>query len=116
MTRTTPELAPPPNFRTTPTGGRLELSHDLTCNRHHIQGGSSVKSGCEPGAPRPQSCDLTTAEDKRRPIQGKAEESDKKVETGGVSRWVPSTIPDKRGGHLRLLSGRGGRSDSLISR
>ncbi|GBO23007.1 hypothetical protein AVEN_19517-1, partial [Araneus ventricosus] len=55
-------------------------------------------------------------EDKRRPIQGKAEESDKKVETGGVSRWVPSTIPDKRGGHLRLLSGRGGRSDSLISR
>ncbi|GBM66348.1 hypothetical protein AVEN_227814-1 [Araneus ventricosus] len=34
MTRTTPELAPPlPNFRTTPTGGRLTPKYDLTCNR-----------------------------------------------------------------------------------
>ncbi|GBN68560.1 hypothetical protein AVEN_114854-1 [Araneus ventricosus] len=34
MTRTTAELAPPsPSFRTTPAGGRLAVTYDLTCNR-----------------------------------------------------------------------------------
>ncbi|GBM68952.1 hypothetical protein AVEN_24358-1 [Araneus ventricosus] len=34
MTRTTPEMAPPsPNFRSTPTGGRLATTYDLACNR-----------------------------------------------------------------------------------
>ncbi|GBM26369.1 hypothetical protein AVEN_253678-1, partial [Araneus ventricosus] len=32
----TPELAGlSPSFLTTPTGGRLATSHDLTCNRPH---------------------------------------------------------------------------------
>ncbi|GBM17210.1 hypothetical protein AVEN_6702-1 [Araneus ventricosus] len=38
MTRTTPELAPPsPNFRATPTGGRLATTYDLACNRPHTR-------------------------------------------------------------------------------
>ncbi|GBL73672.1 hypothetical protein AVEN_230670-1 [Araneus ventricosus] len=38
MTRTTPELAPPsPNFRATPTGGRLATTCDLACNRPHTR-------------------------------------------------------------------------------
>ncbi|GBM14214.1 hypothetical protein AVEN_167301-1 [Araneus ventricosus] len=59
MTRTTPELTPPPSFRTTPMVERLPprmvwgatgLIHD----------GSSVESGFEPGIRGPQSRDLTT--------------------------------------------------------
>ncbi|GBN01074.1 hypothetical protein AVEN_3627-1 [Araneus ventricosus] len=50
MTRTTPDLTPPsPNFRTTPTGGRLATTYDLRCNRL-LQDGSSVELGIEPGA------------------------------------------------------------------
>ncbi|GBN16483.1 hypothetical protein AVEN_12156-1 [Araneus ventricosus] len=38
MTRTTPELAPPsPNFRATPTGGRVATTYDLACNRPHTR-------------------------------------------------------------------------------
>ncbi|GBL81128.1 hypothetical protein AVEN_83186-1 [Araneus ventricosus] len=38
MTRTTPGLAPPsPNFRTTPAGGILAITDDLTCNRPHTR-------------------------------------------------------------------------------
>ncbi|GBL98552.1 hypothetical protein AVEN_111660-1 [Araneus ventricosus] len=38
MTRTTSELAPPsPNFRATPTGGRLATTYDLACNRPHTR-------------------------------------------------------------------------------
>ncbi|GBO40996.1 hypothetical protein AVEN_160413-1 [Araneus ventricosus] len=34
MTRTTPELSPPlSKLRTTPTGGRLATTYDLTCSR-----------------------------------------------------------------------------------
>ncbi|GBO20174.1 hypothetical protein AVEN_268789-1 [Araneus ventricosus] len=34
MTRTTPQLAAPyPNFRTTPTGRRFNLTYDLTYNK-----------------------------------------------------------------------------------
>ncbi|GBO27993.1 hypothetical protein AVEN_226104-1 [Araneus ventricosus] len=56
MTKTTLELAPSsPNFRTTPTGGRLDLSHDLTCNIH---GGSTVESSFEPGALVPEAVTL----------------------------------------------------------
>ncbi|GBM43431.1 hypothetical protein AVEN_18602-1 [Araneus ventricosus] len=36
MTMATLELAPlSPNFRTTPAGGRLATTYDLTCNRPH---------------------------------------------------------------------------------
>ncbi|GBN74692.1 hypothetical protein AVEN_220327-1 [Araneus ventricosus] len=38
MMRTTPELAPPvPNFRTTPMGGRLTPTYDLSCNRSYTR-------------------------------------------------------------------------------
>ncbi|GBN57661.1 hypothetical protein AVEN_23965-1 [Araneus ventricosus] len=75
MTRTTPELAPPsPNFRATPTGGRLATTYDLVCNRPYatgnrpyppcmpvgIHGGSSVESGFEPATLRSRGRDLTT--------------------------------------------------------
>ncbi|GBM21207.1 hypothetical protein AVEN_265813-1 [Araneus ventricosus] len=76
MTRTTPELAPPsPNFRTTPTGGCLEFSHDLACNRPHIQGGSSVKSGFEPGAlvPKAVTLPLATQLAARHPVASKTD-------------------------------------------
>ncbi|GBN83845.1 hypothetical protein AVEN_235116-1 [Araneus ventricosus] len=33
MTRMTPELAAPPNFRTTPMRGRLTPTYDLICNK-----------------------------------------------------------------------------------
>ncbi|GBO05018.1 hypothetical protein AVEN_266751-1 [Araneus ventricosus] len=33
MTRTTPKLAPPPNFHATPTGGRVATTYDFACNR-----------------------------------------------------------------------------------
>ncbi|GBN04266.1 hypothetical protein AVEN_264495-1, partial [Araneus ventricosus] len=60
MTRTTPELAPPsPNFRATPTGGRLATTYDLACNRPHTSG-SSVESGLEPATLRSRGRDLTT--------------------------------------------------------
>ncbi|GBO46572.1 hypothetical protein AVEN_144367-1 [Araneus ventricosus] len=45
MSRTTPELAPLPNFRATPQEDVL-ATHDL-CSRP-IHGGSSVESGFEP--------------------------------------------------------------------
>ncbi|GBM72741.1 hypothetical protein AVEN_67707-1 [Araneus ventricosus] len=39
VTRTTPELvpAPSPNFRATPTGGRLAITYDLACGRPHTR-------------------------------------------------------------------------------
>ncbi|GBN48753.1 hypothetical protein AVEN_254234-1 [Araneus ventricosus] len=38
MTRTTPELASSsPNFRVTPTGGRLVTAYDLACNGSHTR-------------------------------------------------------------------------------
>ncbi|GBM49599.1 hypothetical protein AVEN_31300-1 [Araneus ventricosus] len=58
---TTPEtVPPPPNFRTTPSGGHL--TNDVRFNMHqtHIHGGSSVELGLEPGALRYQSRDLAT--------------------------------------------------------
>ncbi|GBM29908.1 hypothetical protein AVEN_246467-1 [Araneus ventricosus] len=55
MTRTTPELAPPsPNFRATPTGGRLATTYDLACNRPHtrrIFSGIGFRT-CDPPVPR----------------------------------------------------------------
>ncbi|GBM48355.1 hypothetical protein AVEN_37805-1 [Araneus ventricosus] len=55
MTRTTPEMAPPsPNFRATPTGGRLATTYDLVCNRPHtrrIFGGIGFRT-CDPPVPR----------------------------------------------------------------
>ncbi|GBN86041.1 hypothetical protein AVEN_129068-1 [Araneus ventricosus] len=55
MTRTTPELAPPsPNFRATPTGGRLATTYDLACNRPHtrrIFGGIGSRT-CDPPVTR----------------------------------------------------------------
>ncbi|GBM11222.1 hypothetical protein AVEN_267799-1 [Araneus ventricosus] len=57
MTRTTPELAPPsPNFHSTPTGGRLTTTYDLTCNRPHTR---RIFSGIgfrtwNPPAPKPK--------------------------------------------------------------
>ncbi|GBN55005.1 Prolyl 4-hydroxylase subunit alpha-2 [Araneus ventricosus] len=54
MTRTTPELAPPsPNFRATPTGGRLATTYDLACNRPHtrrIFSGIGFRT-CDPPVP-----------------------------------------------------------------
>ncbi|GBO17120.1 hypothetical protein AVEN_69860-1 [Araneus ventricosus] len=54
MTRTTPELAPPsPNFRATPTGGRLATTCDLACNRPHarpIFSGIGFRT-CDPPVP-----------------------------------------------------------------
>ncbi|CAL1262581.1 unnamed protein product, partial [Larinioides sclopetarius] len=38
MMRMTPEPAPSsPNFRTTPTGGHLATTYDLTCKRPHTR-------------------------------------------------------------------------------
>ncbi|GBO30006.1 hypothetical protein AVEN_161647-1 [Araneus ventricosus] len=69
MTRTTPELAPPlSKLRTTPTGGRLATTYDLTARIH---GGSSVESGFEPGTLRPLSRDFTTRPP-RHPSNGRA--------------------------------------------
>ncbi|GBN74277.1 hypothetical protein AVEN_146463-1 [Araneus ventricosus] len=55
MTRTTSELAPPsPNFRATPTGGRLATTYDLACNRPHtrrIFSGIGFRT-CDPPVPR----------------------------------------------------------------
>ncbi|GBM07824.1 hypothetical protein AVEN_33104-1 [Araneus ventricosus] len=55
MMRTTPELAPPsPNFRATPTGGRLATTYDLACNRPHtrrIFSGIEFRT-CDPPVPR----------------------------------------------------------------
>ncbi|GBM35316.1 hypothetical protein AVEN_195823-1 [Araneus ventricosus] len=55
MTRTTPELAPPsPNFRATPTGGRLATTYDSACNRPHtrrIFSGIGFRT-CDPPVPR----------------------------------------------------------------
>ncbi|GBN64888.1 hypothetical protein AVEN_7508-1 [Araneus ventricosus] len=54
MTRTTTELAPPsPNFRATPTGGRLATTYDLACNRPHtrrIFSGIGFRT-CDPPVP-----------------------------------------------------------------
>ncbi|GBN21612.1 hypothetical protein AVEN_254283-1 [Araneus ventricosus] len=64
MTRTTPELAPPsPNFRTTPTGGRLATTYDLACNRPHtrrIFSGIGFRT-CDPPVPRWQEENTTGA-------------------------------------------------------
>ncbi|GBN27546.1 hypothetical protein AVEN_61955-1 [Araneus ventricosus] len=56
MTRKTPKV---PRFHATPSGGRSATTYDLACDRC-IHGGSSVESGFEPGALRPQSRDLAT--------------------------------------------------------
>ncbi|GBN35302.1 hypothetical protein AVEN_99983-1, partial [Araneus ventricosus] len=60
MTRTTLELATPsPNFRATPTGGRLATTYDLACNRPHtwrIFSGTGFRT-CESGS---RGRDLTT--------------------------------------------------------
>ncbi|GBO37621.1 hypothetical protein AVEN_107512-1 [Araneus ventricosus] len=50
---------PSPNFRTTPTGGRLTLCVGFNVQQAHISGGSSVESGFEPGTLRPRGRDLT---------------------------------------------------------
>ncbi|GBN99635.1 hypothetical protein AVEN_207155-1 [Araneus ventricosus] len=51
MTRTIPELAPPSKFRTTPKGGRLATTYDLTCpHTRRISGGIGV-SYLEPSGP-----------------------------------------------------------------
>ncbi|GBM81151.1 hypothetical protein AVEN_226971-1 [Araneus ventricosus] len=61
VTRTTPELAPlSPDFRATPTGGRLATTYDLVCNRPHtrrIFRGIKFRT-CDP--PAFQNRDLTT--------------------------------------------------------
>ncbi|GBM44841.1 hypothetical protein AVEN_201088-1 [Araneus ventricosus] len=60
MTRTTLKLAlSSPNFRTTPAGGRLTYVR-FGMHQGHKQGGSSVGSGCGPGALRFRRRDLTT--------------------------------------------------------
>ncbi|GBN98083.1 hypothetical protein AVEN_75042-1 [Araneus ventricosus] len=64
MTRTTPELAPPsPNFRATPTGGRLATTYDLACNRPHtrrIFSGIGFRA-CDPPVPRSRPYHQATA-------------------------------------------------------
>ncbi|GBN30194.1 hypothetical protein AVEN_124322-1 [Araneus ventricosus] len=61
MTRTTPGLAPPsPNFRATPTGGRLATAPCMGRATGPIHGGSSVESGFEPATLRSRGRDLTT--------------------------------------------------------
>ncbi|GBO03009.1 hypothetical protein AVEN_212525-1 [Araneus ventricosus] len=64
MTRTTPELAPPsPNFRATPTGGRLATTYDLACNRPHtrrICSGIGFRT-CDPPVPRSRPYHKATA-------------------------------------------------------
>ncbi|GBM66944.1 hypothetical protein AVEN_211297-1 [Araneus ventricosus] len=51
MTRTTPELPnPSQNFGATPTGGRLDTTYDLACNRPYtrwIFGGIGFRA-CDP--------------------------------------------------------------------
>ncbi|GBM32642.1 hypothetical protein AVEN_89640-1 [Araneus ventricosus] len=55
MTRTTPELASPsPNFRATPTRGRLATTYDLACNgpnTRRIFSGTGSRT-CHPPVPR----------------------------------------------------------------
>ncbi|GBM83422.1 hypothetical protein AVEN_14071-1 [Araneus ventricosus] len=69
MTRTTPELEPPsPNFRSTPTGGRLASRYDLA--RIAIRGGSSVESGFEPATLRSGDRDLATRPTRPPHIRG----------------------------------------------
>ncbi|GBL77089.1 hypothetical protein AVEN_12733-1 [Araneus ventricosus] len=60
MTRTTPELASPPNFHTTPAGEHF--THDIRIKVHqaHIHDGSSVGPGYELGILRSRSRDFTT--------------------------------------------------------
>ncbi|GBO36160.1 hypothetical protein AVEN_254577-1, partial [Araneus ventricosus] len=63
MTRTTPELAPSfSNFRTTPAGGCLSLTYDLTDSTGPIHDTSSVESGYEPGTLLSRSRHLSTLE------------------------------------------------------
>ncbi|GBL98349.1 hypothetical protein AVEN_187695-1 [Araneus ventricosus] len=65
MTRTTSQLAPSPNFRTTPEGGDLSPTV-LTCTGPAYTESSSLESGFEPGTLRPP--DLKT----RRPRSHKS--------------------------------------------
>ncbi|GBM19737.1 hypothetical protein AVEN_888-1 [Araneus ventricosus] len=56
MTRATPELEPPsPNFHTTPTGGHLATTYDLTCRAHtrRIFSGIGFRTRSPP-APQPR--------------------------------------------------------------
>ncbi|GBN49951.1 hypothetical protein AVEN_27642-1 [Araneus ventricosus] len=56
MTRTTPELAPPsPNFHATPTGGHLDTTYDLMCNRR-IYSGIGFRTWNPPALPLDQRC------------------------------------------------------------
>ncbi|GBM74278.1 hypothetical protein AVEN_109097-1 [Araneus ventricosus] len=55
MKRTTPELAPSPNFRNTPTGRRL-----IWRATGPMHDGCSMEWGLEPRALQPRSCDLST--------------------------------------------------------
>ncbi|GBL95547.1 hypothetical protein AVEN_54145-1 [Araneus ventricosus] len=57
-TWTRPELAPPPH--TTSAEGRLASYVQFNVQQAHIQGGSSVDLGFEPGNLQPRSRDLTT--------------------------------------------------------
>ncbi|GBO12022.1 hypothetical protein AVEN_63619-1 [Araneus ventricosus] len=54
MTRTTPSWHTSPDFRATPTGGRLATTYDLACNRPHtrrIFSGIGFRT-CDPPVPR----------------------------------------------------------------
>ncbi|GBL94371.1 hypothetical protein AVEN_7347-1 [Araneus ventricosus] len=53
MTRTTPNLAPPPNLRTTPAEELLAPIYDLACNRPTYTAGLGWKrvSNLEPSDP-----------------------------------------------------------------
>ncbi|GBN50212.1 hypothetical protein AVEN_17087-1 [Araneus ventricosus] len=66
---TTPEMTPlSPNFHATPEVGRLAITYDLACSSP-IHGGSSVESGFEPGALRPEGRGLTTRRQRPTPFK-----------------------------------------------
>ncbi|GBN88974.1 hypothetical protein AVEN_88073-1 [Araneus ventricosus] len=61
MTRTTPDLTPPsPNIRNTSAGESMTRVIMFSVHKVHMLGGSSTKSGFEPGAIRFRRRDLTT--------------------------------------------------------
>ncbi|GBL85091.1 hypothetical protein AVEN_221317-1 [Araneus ventricosus] len=61
MTAITRELAPPsPSFRSTPAGESLAHAIGFSVCEAHIHGGSSVKSGFDPGTFWPRNRDLNT--------------------------------------------------------
>ncbi|GBN31964.1 hypothetical protein AVEN_265879-1 [Araneus ventricosus] len=60
MTRATPRLpTPSPNFRATPTGGRLATTYDLASNSPHTRR-IFMESGLGPATLRSRVQDLTT--------------------------------------------------------